>query len=59
MVTKDNQNIPTSESIYMVERTDTQESNYDTNFVTMVKNAEKRGNYKTVDVNDILRWLNS
>lgn len=32
---------------------ETQKSPYDSDFVAMVKTAEKRGNYKTVDPNDV------
>jgi hypothetical protein len=37
---------------------ETQQSPYDPDFVAMVKNAEKRGNYKTVDPNDVWGSLN-
>jgi nitrate reductase assembly molybdenum cofactor insertion protein NarJ len=38
---------------------ETQKSPYDADFVAMVKDAEKRGNYKTIDVADIWGSLNS
>ncbi|WP_439696528.1 DUF2683 family protein [Mucilaginibacter sp. AW1-7] len=38
---------------------ETQKSPYDPDFVAMVKDAEKRGNYKTIDVADIWGSLNS
>jgi hypothetical protein len=38
---------------------ETQKSPYDPDFVVMVKDAEKRGNYKTIDVADIWGSLNS
>lgn len=37
---------------------ETQKSPYDPDFVTMVKKAEKRGNYTEVDPNDIWGSLN-
>ena len=37
---------------------ETQKSPYDPDFVAMVKKAEKRGNYKDVDPNDIWGSLN-
>jgi nitrate reductase assembly molybdenum cofactor insertion protein NarJ len=38
---------------------ETQKSPYNPDFVAMVKDAEKRGNYKTIDVADIWGSLNS
>ena len=38
---------------------ETKKSPYDPDFVAMVKDAEKRGNYKTIDVADIWGSLNS
>jgi hypothetical protein len=38
---------------------ETRKSPYDPDFVVMVKDAEKRGNYKTIDVADIWGSLNS
>ncbi|MES2277683.1 MAG: DUF2683 family protein [Bacteroidota bacterium] len=37
---------------------ESQKSPYDPDFVAMVKSAEKRGNYKTVDPNDVWGSLN-
>jgi len=37
---------------------ETQKSPYDPDFVAMVKGAEKRGNYKSVDPNDVWGSLN-
>ncbi|HEY8928368.1 MAG TPA: DUF2683 family protein [Mucilaginibacter sp.] len=37
---------------------ETQQGPYDPEFVSMVKKAEKRGNYKEVDANDIWGSLN-
>ena len=37
---------------------ETQPSPYDPEFVAMIKGAEKRGNYKTVDPNDVWGSLN-
>jgi hypothetical protein len=38
---------------------ETQKSSYDPDFVAMVKDAEKRGNYKTIDPTDIWGSLDS
>ncbi len=38
---------------------ETQKSPYDPDFVAMVKNAEKRGNYKPIDPTDVWGSLNS
>ena len=32
---------------------ETQKSPYDPDFVTMIKDVEKRGNYKTIDPDDV------
>ncbi|TFF33779.1 DUF2683 family protein [Mucilaginibacter psychrotolerans] len=37
---------------------ETEQSPYAPDFVAMVKNAEKRGSYKTVDPNDVWGSLN-
>jgi len=37
---------------------ETQKSPYDPDFVAMVKSAEKRGNYKSIDPNDVWGSLN-
>jgi hypothetical protein len=37
---------------------ETKESPYDPDFVAMVKKAEKRGNYKEIDANDVWGSLN-
>jgi len=37
---------------------ETQKSPYDPDFVAMVKSAEKRGNYKNIDPNDVWGSLN-
>ena len=37
---------------------ETQKSPYDPDFVAMIKSAEKRGNYKSVDPNDVWGSLN-
>jgi hypothetical protein len=37
---------------------ETKKSTYDPDFVAMVKEAEKRGNYKDVDPNDVWGSLN-
>lgn len=37
---------------------ETQKSPYDPEFVSMVKAAEKRGNYTTIDPNDVWGSLN-
>jgi len=37
---------------------ETQKSPYDPDFVAMVKGAEKRGNYKTIDPDDVWGSLN-
>jgi hypothetical protein len=37
---------------------ETKESPYDPDFVEMVKNAEKRGNYKEIDASNIWGSLN-
>ena len=37
---------------------ETQRSTYDPDFVAMIKNAEKRGNYKTIDQDDVWGSLN-
>lgn len=37
---------------------ETQKSPYDPDFVAMVKTAEKRGNYKTIDPDDVWGSLN-
>ena len=37
---------------------ETQAGSYDPDFVAMIKNAEKRGNYKTIDPDDVWGSLN-
>ena len=37
---------------------ETQKSTYAPDFVTMIKDAEKRGNYKNIDPNDVWGRLN-
>ncbi len=37
---------------------ETKKSPYDPDFVQMIKDAEKRGNYKTIDPNDVWGSLN-
>ncbi|RKR83263.1 hypothetical protein BDD43_3467 [Mucilaginibacter gracilis] len=37
---------------------ETQKDSYDPDFVAMVKGAEKRGNYKTIDPEDVWGSLN-
>jgi hypothetical protein len=39
-------------------REETKESPYDPKFVDMIKTAEKRGNYKGIDANDLWGSIN-